>query len=586
MIEEARKKRTEIFEEVIETIDAWAYDQGQGERDLRARLAKIEEHLTREKQMREENVRLQGEKMRMQAEICRLPGAKEEKQWNEVYCFVRNRLEWGRDQEETEEKESRKRGAIHEAAEQAAKMWRMKKELREGWGGFEEREDAGMQMGTVTAQMMAAMQEVRSLVAEIASTKKMGKDTYAAVQGMAKGMTRTTEAIDKMKKEMEDLEAEVGNELEKLTRAVERVERKGAPTPSPPPMARDMQHEALMRRLNTPPPTTPTDSKASSPAPTRHGNVPPALPRAQQVEAARARRAKEQPATAEGQAATAEAEANETKGLTEQEMIDRDLGGGIRRSIIPALPVDWSGTEEGEEEETKDVEMGEADTIHPERREQIEREESKDTPIPQQPARPLWPVGPRVQDMNIAQQRHHRQRLAAAEEARKAWERGAGQKVGGEGRMTYAQQLRDPAPRHKTKEVRKGKEKEEKNPLEQIKGSIPVDERMIVFERRPGVEQLDWLTVNQITSHINNSLSKVAPPHVRTEKFKVSRRGVLSTTARRGASAAMLLHFKKELIEAVRKGDDAIINVRSNESWVELKILVPYAAYRDEEGIS
>ena len=70
MIEEARKERTEIFKEVIETIDARAYDQGQGERDLRARLERIEEHLVREKRMREENVRLQGEKMLMQAEIC------------------------------------------------------------------------------------------------------------------------------------------------------------------------------------------------------------------------------------------------------------------------------------------------------------------------------------------------------------------------------------------------------------------------------------------------------------------------------------------------------------------------------------
>ena len=289
-------------------------------------------------------------------------------------------------------------------AEQAAEKWRMKKELPEGWGGFEEREDAGMQMETVAVQMMAAMQEVRSLVAEIASTKKMGKDTYAAVQGMAKGMTRTTEAIDKMKKEMEELEAEVGNELEKLTRAVERVERKGALTPSPPPMARDMQHETLMRRLNRPPPTTPIDSKASSPAPTRYGNVPPALPRVQQVEAARARRVKEQPATAEGQAATAEVEANEMEGLSEQEMINRDLGESIRRSKTPVSYVNWSGTEEEKEEETKDVGMGEVDTIHPERREQIEREENEDTPIPQQPARPLWPVGPQVQDMNIAQQ--------------------------------------------------------------------------------------------------------------------------------------------------------------------------------------
>jgi len=173
-----------------------------------------------------------------------------------------------------------------------------------------------------------------------------------------------------------------------------------------------------------------------------------------------------------------------------------------------------------------------------------------------------------------------------AEEARKARKRGAGQKAGGEGRMTYAQQLMASAPTQTTKEARKGKEREEKNPLKPIKGSIPVDEWMIVSERRPGAEQLDWLTVNQITSHVNNMLSKVAPPHVRTENFKVSRREVLSTTTRKGTSAAMLLHFKKELIEAARKGDDTIINVRSNESWVELKILVPYAAYRDEEGIS
>jgi len=268
-----------------------------------------------------------GGKMRMQAEICRLQGAKEKKQWNEVYCFVRNRLEWGTDQEETEEKETRQRDAIHEAAEQAAEKWRMKKELPEGWGGFQEREDTGMQMETVAAQMMVAMQELRSLVAEIVSMKKMGKDIYTAVQGMAKGMARTTEAIDKMKKEMEDLEVEVGNKLEKLTRAVERVERKGAPTPSPLLMARDMQCEALMRRLNRPPPTTPTDSEVSSPAPTRCRYPPPALPRVQQVEAAR-----KQPAAVEGQAATAEAEVNEMEGLKEQEMVNRDLGESIRRS--------------------------------------------------------------------------------------------------------------------------------------------------------------------------------------------------------------------------------------------------------------
>jgi len=57
-------------------------------------------------------------------------------------------------------------------------------------------------------------------------------------------------------------------------------------------------------------------------------------------------------------------------------------------------------------------------------------------------------------------------------------------------------------------------------------------------------------------------------------------------TARKGVSVAMLLHFKKERIEAARRGDNSIINIRLNESWVELKLLVPYAAYQDKEGIS
>jgi hypothetical protein len=112
-----------------------------------------------------------------------------------------------------------------------------------------------------------------------------------------------------------------------------------------------------------------------------------------------------------------------------------------------------------------------------------------------------------------------------------------------------------------------------------------MDERVIIFEHTPDAPQLDWVTVNQIASHVNNTLGRVAPAHIRTEKFRVSQRGTLSTTARQGASAAMLLHYKKELIEAARKGDDRIINVRSNESWTELKILVPYAVYKDDDGI-
>jgi len=67
--------------------------------------------------------------------------------------------------------------------------------------------------------------------------------------------------------------------------------------------------------------------------------------------------------------------------------------------------------------ETKDIEMGDIDQMHPVTRERNEREEREDTPIPQQLARPLWLVGARMENMSIAQQRQYRQRQAAAEEA-------------------------------------------------------------------------------------------------------------------------------------------------------------------------
>jgi len=76
------------------------------------------------------------------------------------------------------------------------------------------------------------------------------------------------------------------------------------------------------------------------------------------------------------------------------------------------------------------------------------------------------------------------------------------------------------------------------------------------------------------------------PPHVRTEAFRISVQGRLTTAAGVGASAAMLLHFKKEIIKVARRADKAIINVVASETWTELKILVPYIQYRDESGLA
>jgi hypothetical protein len=106
-----------------------------------------------------------------------------------------------------------------------------------------------------------------------------------------------------------------------------------------------------------------------------------------------------------------------------------------------------------------------------------------------------------------------------------------------------------------------------------------------VFERAAGAPQIDARVGNSAAALVNVALSKVAPAHIRTEAFRISDRGTLSTAARFGASAAMLLRFKKEIIEAARKADNSIINVVACESWVELKILVPYGLYRGRDGL-
>ena len=123
---------------------------------------------------------------------------------------------------------------------------------------------------------------------------------------------------------------------------------------------------------------------------------------------------------------------------------------------------------------------------------------------------------------------------------------------------------------------RNGKPKKEPTVLEMVKSSLPWDERDIVFERAAGAPLIAPAVTVEAAAHINITLSKVAPPHVRTVVFKISPQGRLTTAARQGASAAMLLLFKKEIIEAARRADKAIINVVANETWAELKILVLY----------
>jgi len=99
---------------------------------------------------------------------------------------------------------------------------------------------------------------------------------------------------------------------------------------------------------------------------------------------------------------------------------------------------------------------------------------------------------------------------------------------------------------------RGGKVAMELTGLELIKRSIPWDERAILFERAVGALQIDAAVAASAAALVNIALSKVTPPYVRTEAFKISAQGTITTMGRVGASAAMLLHFKKEIIEVAQ----------------------------------
>ena len=95
-----------------------------------------------------------------------------------------------------------------------------------------------------------------------------------------------------------------------------------------------------------------------------------------------------------------------------------------------------------------------------------------------------------------------------------------------------------------------------------------------MFERAAGAPQINPAVATSVAAFVDIALCKVALACVRTECFKVSSCGRLSTSARPGASAAMLLRFKKEIIEAARRTDTAIVNAVASvyrRAWRDFK---------------
>ena len=49
-------------------------------------------------------------------------------------------------------------------------------------------------------------------------------------------------------------------------------------------------------------------------------------------------------------------------------------------------------------------------------------------------------------------------------------------------------------------------------------------------------------------------------------------RGTLTAAATKGATGAMVIKFKEVILKAIRKHDDRIVDLRTNEHWTRVKI--------------
>ena len=120
------------------------------------------------------------------------------------------------------------------------------------------------------------------------------------------------------------------------------------------------------------------------------------------------------------------------------------------------------------------------------------------------------------------------------------------------------------------------------------KGSIPVDQRTLVFARKGAPEVITLAQKGKITNAVNLALFKAAPKntHVRVEMVRCSPRGTITVSAAMGADAKMLMLFKKQILEAANRVEASITDVGTNEQWVKLKVMgVPFEMYRGQGGM-
>ena len=131
---------------------------------------------------------------------------------------------------------------------------------------------------------------------------------------------------------------------------------------------------------------------------------------------------------------------------------------------------------------------------------------------------------------------------------------------------------------------RNGKAAKQKPAADQLapKKDIRFDQKRVIFVR-DGETPLPPNLGQEVASAVNIALHRAgAPAHIRIERMTRNAKGTNSANVTRGADADMLLLFKAVALEAARKADAGIVDIRSSETYQRIKIArIPLNRYLD-----
>jgi hypothetical protein len=98
--------------------------------------------------------------------------------------------------------------------------------------------------------------------------------------------------------------------------------------------------------------------------------------------------------------------------------------------------------------------------------------------------------------------------------------------------------------------------------------NVKPDERRIIFVRHSDTPPLLEDQIAEMTSTVNIALHLAGvPSHIRIERIQRSAKGTCTAASTRGATGTIVVKFKDVILKAIRKHDNGIVDLQTNEKW-------------------